>query len=690
MREELSDIVVIKRDGKRVKFDSTKIAVAIKKGFEAVDSEYTLSDINNVFYDVIDVIKDGNYDKIKIEQIQDIIEEIMNQNGYIDIAKAYSEYREKRAQSRELFFDEKKKHKFLKALENIGLDSKNGNADEYDFESINNRLIEYGEIVSEKFATAYIMKKKFSELHENGDIYIKNIKYYPFGTTENCQINLEKLFQNGFSTKICSMRVPQSIVSYSMLALVAITNNQKDQFGEQSIPSFDYYMAPGVLKTFKKEFKQTIYDILDYTDFDKFIALNGIEREIEKINSIDFDISVFYKFTRESEQLKRMFRIVYEKAMKKTNKQVYQSMEGFVHDLNSICSECLTTINIGTDISAEGRIISFNLLRAISEGLGENRKAISPKVVFKVKKGINFSKEDVNYDLFLRACEVVKDSDNISFSFLDSDINTENYKIGDFNTEVAYFENGTRIIDNFVDSDRRVSAGRGVIATTVLNLPRIALKSDGNLELFMEELERKLDLVKDQLIESYEIQSNKKVKSFPFLMKEHVWIDSERFEDENMKIKKALKHGLLQVSFTGLNEALIVLNGKSHFESIESQKIGIKIVRFIANKVNEYVNKYNLNFLVAGNEDDEISKSFVEIDRVLFGNVKYVTDKVKYTNSFEVSESFDIKKKIEVESEYHNLTNGGHKITISSNNIEDTVKLMYKNNIGYGVINYKK
>ena len=690
MREELSDIVVIKRDGKRVKFDSTKIAVAIKKGFEAVDSEYTLSDINKVFYDVIDVIKDGNYDKIKIEQIQDIIEEIMNQNGYIDIAKAYSEYREKRAQSRELFFDEKKKHKFLKALENIGLDSKNGNADEYDFESINNRLIEYGEIVSEKFATAYIMKKKFSELHENGDIYIQNIKYYPFGTTENCQINLEKLFQNGFSTKRCSMRVPQSIVSYSMLALVAITNNQKDQFGEQSIPAFDYYMAPGVLKTFKKEFKQTIYDILDYTDFDKFIALNGIEREIEKINSIDFDVSVFYKFTRESEQLKRMFRIVYEKAMKKTNKQVYQSMEGFVHDLNSICSECLTTINIGTDISAEGRIISFNLLRAISEGLGENRKAISPKVVFKVKKGINFSKEDVNYDLFLRACEVVKDSDNISFSFLDSDINTENYKIGDFNTEVAYFENGTRIIDNFVDYDRRVSAGRGVIATTVLNLPRIALKSDGNLELFMEELERKLDLVKDQLIESYEIQSNKKVKSFPFLMKEHVWIDSERFEDENMKIKKALKHGLLQVSFTGLNEALIVLNGKSHFESIESQKIGIKIVRFIANKVNEYVNKYNLNFVVAGNEDDEISKSFVEIDRVLFGNVKYVTDKVKYTNSFEVPESLDIKKKIEVESEYHNLTNGGHKITISSNNIEDTVKLMYKNNIGYGVINYKK
>ena len=686
LREELSDIVVIKRDGKRVKFDSTKIAVAIKKGFDAVDSEYTLSDINKVFHDVI---KDGDFDKIKIEQIQDIIEEIMNQNGYMDIAKAYAEYREKRAQSRELFFDEKKKHKFLKALENIGLDSKNGTADEYDFDSINNRLIEYGEIVSEKFATAYIMKKKFSELHENGDIYIKNIKYYPFGTTENCQINLEKLFQNGFSTKRCSMRAPQSIVSYSMLALVAITNNQRDQFGEQSIPAFDYYMAPGVLKTFKKEFKQTIYDILDYTDFDKFIALNGIEREIEKITSIDFDISIFYKFTRESEQLKRMFRIVYEKAMKKTNKQVYQSMEGFVHDLNSICSECLTTINIGTDTSAEGRIISYNLLRTISEGLGENRRAISPKVVFKVKKGINLEKNDANYDLFSQACEVVKVADNISFSFLDSDINTENYKIGDFNTEVAYFENGTRIIDNFVDEDRRISSGRGVIASTVLNLPRIALRCDGSFENFMDELEKKLDIVKDQLIESYEIQSNKKVKSFPFLMKEHVWIDSERFEDENMKIKKALKHGLLQISFTGLNEALIVLNGKSHAESTKSQELGMEIVRFIANKSNEYVNKYNLNFVVSGNENDEISKSFVEIDRVLFGKIKNVTDKEKYTNSFEVDEAVDVKKKVEVESEYHNLTNGGHKILVYSDDVQKTVDLMYKNNIGYGVIKYK-
>ena len=291
--------------------------------------------------------------------------------------------------------------------------------------------------------------------------------------------------------------------------------------------------------------------------------------------------------------------------------------------------------------------------------------------------------------MFTQACEVVEVADNISFSFLDSDINTENYKIGDFNTEVAYFENGTRIIDNFVDEDRRISSGRGVIASTVLNLPRIALRCDGSFENFMDELEKKLDIVKDQLIESYEIQSNKKVKSFPFLMKEHVWIDSERFEDENMKIKKALKHGLLQISFTGLNEALIVLNGKSHAESTKSQELGMEIVKFIANKSNEYVNKYNLNFVVSGNENDEISQSFVEIDRVLFGKIKNVTDKDRYTNSFEVDKAVDIKKKVEVESEYHNLTNGGHKILVYSDDVQKTIDLMYKNNIGYGVIKYK-
>ena len=532
------------------------------------------------------------------------------------------------------------------------------------------------------------MKKKFSELHENGDIYINNIKYYPFGTIESCQINLEKLFQNGFSTERCSMRAPQSIVSYAMLTLVAISNNQKDQFGEQSIPAFDYYMAPGVVKTFKKEFRQTVYDILEYTDFDKFIALNGIEREIDKITSIDFDISTFYKYTRDSEELKRMFRVVYEKAKVKTNKQVYQSMEGFVHDLNSICSNCLTTINIGTDVSIEGRSISFNLLRIIKEGLGDNRVAVSPKIVFKIKNGINFRNGDPNYDLMVEACEVSKVTSNISFSFLDSDINIENYKSDDFNTEVAYFENGTRIIDNFVDKDKVVSSGRGVIASTVINLPRIALRCSNSIEDFMNELNDKVDIVKDQLIESYDIQSNKRVKDFPFLMKEHVWIDSERFEDENSKIKKVLKNGVLQISFTGLNEALIVLNENGHESSMKSQELGFKIVEFLANKTKEYVERYNLNFVLSGNENLEVSKYFVEIDRVIFGKVKGVTDKDFYINSFELGDENDYKRKIKIESKYHKLTNGGHKTVVFSNDIENTIKCMYKYGIGYGVIKY--
>lgn len=384
--ENLANLTVIKRSGKRVTFDGLKIAIAIKKGFDSIEGKYDEYDVNKIYNKVIERILKQNIDKIKIDEIQDMIEEELKENGYEDVYLSFSEYREKRNQSREIFFEEKRKHKFLKALEKLGLTTKeNGEMIQTNKNAVET-LEDYGKTVAEEFATSYLLKKKFSDEHENGDIFINKIESYPMGSTECTQIDLEKLFTDGFSTENCSMREPQSISSYSMLAIIAISSNQKDQNGEQSIPAFDYYMAPGVLKTFKKEFRQTIYDILEYTDYDKFIAINGIEREIDKLTTIDFDIEQFYKFTREAEELKRMFRIVYKKALEKTNKQTYQAMEAFVHDLNSLCPSKLTTINLGTDISEEGRIIISNILKTIETGIGENKTPISPKVVFKVKK----------------------------------------------------------------------------------------------------------------------------------------------------------------------------------------------------------------------------------------------------------------------------------------------------------------
>ncbi len=386
--EKLANVIVIKRDGKRVSFDGTKIAIAIKKGFDSVEEKYSEDDVNKIYNKVIDRITKLGKDKIKIEEIQDMIELELKNNKYDDVYQSFSEYREKRTQSREIFFEEKRKHKFLKALEKLGLKTKENVEVVTENKNAMQTMEAYGSTVSEEFATSYLMKKKFADGHENGDIFVNNLEFYPMGTTESCNMDLEKLFTEGFSTENSSMREPQNIIAYAMLAIVAISGNQKDQDGEENIPAFDFFMAPGVLKTFKKEFRQSIYEILEYTDYDKFIAINGIEREIEKLSTIDFDIEEFYKFTRDAEELKRMFRIVYKKALEKTNQNVYQAMEAFVHNLNSICNNKITTVNLGTDTTMEGRMITENLLKAVENGVGENKKAISPIIVFKIKSSV--------------------------------------------------------------------------------------------------------------------------------------------------------------------------------------------------------------------------------------------------------------------------------------------------------------
>ena len=689
--DNLSNIMVIKRDGKKVSFDGTKIAIAIKKGFDSVESDldnknYSEDDVNKIYNKVIKKIIELNKEKIKIEEIQDLIEFELKENNYYDVYKSFSEYRENRAQSREIFLDERRKHKFLKALEKLGLKTKENAETTLENKNAMQTMIAYGSTVSKEFAKSYLLKKRFAEAEENGDIYVHNLDFYSTGTTESIQIDLEKLFENGFSTENSSIREPQNIFTYSILSIIAIAGNQKDQDGEQGIPNFDYYMAPGVLKTFKKQFRQTIYDILEFTDYDKFIAINGIEREIDKLSTIDFDIEQFYKFTRDAEELKRMFRITYKSALDKTNNLVYQAMEAFVHNLNSLCTENpngrFTTINLGTDTSMEGRMVIDNLLKCIDEGIGNKEDAITPITVFKVKSGINYNKEDVNHDLLLKACKLAEKNKGILFSFLDTSFNSQKYKEGDFNTEVGYLENGTRIIDNILDGEKEISPGRGALSTTTINLPRIALKHKEDLNGFFEELEQKIDLVKDQLLERLEIQGNKKVFNFPFLMKEHVWIDSEKLKMDD-RVKKPLKQGIMRISFLGLNECLIILKGKSHAKSPESQELGLKIIEMMKRKLDDYSKKYNLNFELAGENNLKIAKKFLELDRIIFGKIENVTDKEMYTPSFEIEKDLDEEKKIMVEAPYHELTNGGHlSIIHTKQSVEAILKQVYNSEMG--------
>ena len=407
--EKVAKKIVVKRDGKKVEFDGAKIALAIQKGFGDIvgnedpkTAKYNETDVNKVYSKVLSRIEKIDSDKIKIEEIQDLIEEELKNLGYQDVYGAFASYREKRAQSRQLFFDEKKQHKFLKALENLGLKSANAEENKRDRNNDNEttmgNMFQYASTISRQFAITYLMKKKFSEAHENGDIYIHGMNFIPTGTTSSCQIDISKLYDDGFYVGNNYIKEPSGIIAYSNLATVAIQANQNDQYGEQSIPSFDYYMAQGVLKTFKKQLKQLIFDFLELTDFDKFIAINGIEREIEKINTIDFEPSIFDKYCRESEELKRMFKIAYNKAIEKTKKLTDQAMESFIYDLNTIHSRAgnrlpFSCINFGTDTSPEGRMVTKSILTAINNGLGNGEECAFPVAIFKVKTGTNFNKE---------------------------------------------------------------------------------------------------------------------------------------------------------------------------------------------------------------------------------------------------------------------------------------------------------
>ena len=721
IEDKILAITVVKRNGKKVDFDGSKIAVAIKKGFDSVATEeekkYNEKDIQKIYQKVIKRIDkefvSNNIDKIKIEEIQDLIEDELKKNNYNDVYESFSEYRERRTASRQAFADEKKMHKFLKSIEGLGLksaseeDSKRENAN-IDGNSAMGTMLQYGSTVSKEFAKAYLMKKKYAEAHDSGDIHIHDMDFLPMGTTTCMQIDLNKLFKNGFSTGHGHLRPPKDIMSYSALAAIAIQSNQNDQHGGQSIPAFDYYLAPGVLMTFKKQFKQSMYELLDFTDFISFVNMDKVAKEIDKLTSIELDIDTFESIYKDSKEVKRIFEKAYETALAKTDRATYQAMEAFVHNLNTMHSRAgaqvpFSSINFGTDTSAEGRMVTKNYLLSVDAGLGKGETPIFPISIFKVKEGVNYNKEDPNYDLFKLSCKVSAKRLFPNFSFIDSPFNKQYYKEGDFTTEVGYMGCRTRVLANVADPNKAVTPGRGNLSFTTINLPRLGIKhgiitnEKTDLNGFFEELGNLMDMVKDQLLERFEIQCSRKMYNFPFLLGQGVWLDSEKLKP-NDRLRKILKHGTLSIGFIGLAECLKALIGKHHGESEEAQKLGLKIVKFMREKCDEYCKQYNLNFTCLATPAEGLSGRFTSIDKAIYGRIKGVTDREYYTNSFHVPVYYNISvvDKIKKEAPYHAFTNAGHISYIeldgdTANNVEafeQIVRLMKENNMGYAAINH--
>lgn len=713
-REFFNDIVVVKRSGQRVNFNDAKVAIAIKKGFDSVYEDYDEKNVNKVKEKVLDTIEKKYKDRktIGVEDIQDIIEEELKKQKYDEVYESYKGYRERRAASREAFV-EKQQHKFVKAIESLGLKSaaeenaKRENAN-VDGDGPMGTMLHFGSTVSKEFAKAYLMDNKYARAHDEGAIHIHDLDFWAMGTTTCTQIDLSKLFKNGFSTGHGFLRTPNSIGSYAALAAITIQANQNEQHGGQSIPAFDYYMAPGVLKTFKKEFKQELSELLDFEGFIDLINFDKVLEIVDKLESIEFDFELFKDYMSKSKKIDEIFRTAYENALAKTDRQTFQAMEAFIHNLNTMHSRAgaqvpFSSVNLGTDTSPEGRMVIKNYLLATDEGLGHGETPIFPISIFKVKEGVNYNKEDPSYDLFRLACKVSAKRLFPNFSFLDSSFNKAFLVEGDYNTEVGYMGCRTRVLANVCGP--AVTPGRGNLSFTSINLPRIGLKhgialgerDKADMKGFYQELDEVMDLVKGQLLQRFECQCSKSIRNFKFLLGSHVWLNSENLSN-NSKIRTVLKHGTLSIGFIGLAETLKALIGVHHGESDKAQKLGLEIIKHMREKCDEYTKEYNLNFTCLATPAEGLSGRFLGIDRSIYGKIKGITDREYYTNSFHVPVYYktSVKHKMEIEGPYHSFTNAGHISYVeldgdTVNNVdafEKVVRIMHDNDIGYGAINH--
>lgn len=562
-----------------------------------------------------------------------------------------------------------------------------------------------------------LMNPQHAALHENGDIHIHDMDFMNMGTLTCCQIDLEKLFDGGFSTGHGHLREPQDITSYAALAAIAIQSNQNDQHGGQSIPAFDFYLAKGVAKTFRKEYISNLNKALELfinLDADVRDAFKAVEKETGKTAAMIMDdnflnsLNIMLKetFGLGDEQIELINKFAYKEANVATRRKTYQAMEAFVHNLNTMHSRAgaqvpFSSINFGTDMTPEGRLISENLMLAQEAGLGNGETPIFPILIFKVKEGINYNPQDPNYDLFKLAMRVSAKRLFPNFSFMDAPFNKQYYKEGHPETETTYMGCRTRVMGNI--NGPQIATGRGNNSFTSINLPRLGIKhgvavnGDFNEAAFFNELDEKMEIVIQQLLERLEIQGRKKVKNFPFLMGQGVWIGSENLSWEDT-LEEIIKQGTLTIGFIGLAECLKALIGEHHGESEEAQKLGLKIVGHMREICDEATEKYGLNFSLIATPAEGLSGRFTRIDKKIYGIIPGVTDRDYYTNSFHVPVYYHITafKKIQKEAPYHEFTNGGHISYVEvdgdpTNNLEafeSIVRCMKDAGIGYGSINH--
>lgn len=706
-----------KRTGDIVKFNAQKITDAIKKAnMESIDETFSKEQLSTITNNVIKALK--NLKTPGVEQIQDAVEKVLIAGNFASTAKAYILYRAEHTKLRQAKADLMDIYDELTFTKAKDADIKRENAN-IDADTAMGTMLKYGSEGSKYFITSHILPKDIAVAHMDGDIHIHDMDFYML-TETCCQIDLLKLFKNGFSTGHGYLREPNDIRSYAALACIAIQANQNEMHGGQAVPMFDYCMAPGVAKTYRKQYYKALgyyfNAMLDMKLEDASLLCKKIEQSLPiKISMSTADkfgkllVDFLPKHQREhnyqeiNEQTTQMaHKFAINTAWNETNAATYQAMEAFIHNLNTMNSRAgaqvpFSSINYGTDTSPEGRMAMRNLLLATDAGLGDGETPIFPVQIFKVKEGVNYEKDDPNYDLFRLAMKTSAKRLFPNFSFLDAPFNKKYYKPNDYNSEVAYMGCRTRVIGNVYDPTREVTCGRGNLSFTSINLPRLAIEAKGDINKFYKSLDDMIDLVIRQLLHRFKIQCAKIGKNYPFLMGQNIWLDSDNIGEYDT-VSEVLRHGTLTVGFIGLAETLKALIGKHHGESAEAQKLGLAIIGHMRKRMDDEAQKTKLNFSLIATPAEGLSGRFVKIDRKIYGSIPGVTDREYYTNSFHIPVYYPISayKKIQLEAPYHNLTNGGHISYIEMDGdptknltaFEAIIRCMHDNGIGYGSVNH--
>ena len=737
-------IYILKRDGSQQPYDGEKIRSAVDKAFRAaglIDEEGYALRIESLIQSELC----HRNSQVAVEEIQDRVEaELMNLAP--QVAKKYIIYREWRTVQREKRTTLKRTMDGIVSIEKNDINLGNANMSAY---TPSGQMMTFASEVTKDYAMKYLLSAPFARAHAAGDIHIHDLDYYPTKTATCVQYDLADLFERGFHTKNGSIRTPQNIQSYATLATIVFQTNQNEEHGGQAIPAFDFFMAPGVRKTFIRQladrllYAHSLLSGRSFSDEERkaFVeALRGLEPPLAHTDAAAEALAV--GLDRIGCQLPATaVRLALEEAYQRTKRETHQAMEGFVHNLNTMHSRggnqvVFSSVNYGTDTSEEGRMVIRELLAATVEGLGQGEVPIFPIQIFKVKEGVNYSEADYakaqadfagalagkytfetpNFDLLLLACKTTSHALFPNFVFLDTPFNQhELWRADDpkrYLHEIATMGCRTRVFENVCGP--KTSVGRGNLSFTTMNLPRLAIEASRRAQrelptapveqqqerarvLFLESVREMATFIGDQLHERYLYQRSALARQFPFMMGNDVWKGGAALAPQD-EVGSVFDSGTLGIGFIGGHNAMMALYGEGHGRSDRSWQTLYDAVQVINEVVREYKQKYHLNYSVLATPAEGLSGRFTRMDRKRYGIIPGVNDLDYYVNSFhvDVREEIGMHDKIRREAPFHAITLGGHISYIELDGeakknvsvILKLVKTMKDTGIGYGSINH--